>query len=176
MAVSGRALDPEQTKKLRGHLRALMTLRGWDQRAAGAALGVSQQTISALVNGRTGTGFPLALAIARELGLPVEEVLNTVAVAAETPDPYPNRTAALAFLRGEVADEVVAVVEAMDVGRDRSRLWWCLRIALERDSIRDATPTPAPTRKKPALTMPAPPDEGEPLESETKRKSMVGRR
>lgn len=153
-------------------------MRGWDQRAAGGgALGVSQQTISALVNGRTGTGFPLALAIARELGLPVEEVLNTTA-ANETPDPYPNRTAALAFVRAEVPDEVAAIIEAMDVGRDRSRLWWCLRIALERDSVRDAAPAATPTRKKPALTMPTPPDEDgdEPVESETKRKTFTGRR
>ena len=49
---------------------------GWSQGDLAAALGVSRQTVNSIENGRYLPSLPLAIALARFFGRPVEEVFH----------------------------------------------------------------------------------------------------
>lgn len=55
-------------------VREQRTERGWSQAELGAKLGVSRQTINAIETGRYDPSLPLAFAISRLFGLPVEAI------------------------------------------------------------------------------------------------------
>ena len=57
-------------------VRSLRLARDLTQQDLGAALGVSRQTINAIEAGRYLPSLPLAFAIARHFGLPLEEVFH----------------------------------------------------------------------------------------------------
>lgn len=59
-------------------LRSLRQDRGWSQAQLAAELGVSRQTVNAIETGRFDPSLPLALRIARLVGLSVEEVFGLV--------------------------------------------------------------------------------------------------
>lgn len=64
---------------MKNHLRELRAAQGWSQADLGTRLGVSRQTINALEGGKYDPSLPLAFAIARLFGRPIEAIF--------TPDP-----------------------------------------------------------------------------------------
>jgi len=61
---------------MRNDVRELRTARDLSQGALGEALGVSRQTINAIETGRYLPSLPLALALARYFGQPVEAIFH----------------------------------------------------------------------------------------------------
>jgi len=55
-------------------LRVLRAERGWSQAELAARLGVSRQTANAIETGKYDPSLPLAFAVARLFGLPIEGV------------------------------------------------------------------------------------------------------
>lgn len=61
---------------MRNDVRELRTRRGLSQGQLAEALNVSRQTINAVETGRYTPSLPLAIALARFFGRPVEEVFH----------------------------------------------------------------------------------------------------
>lgn len=61
---------------MRNDVRELRTRRFLSQAALGEELGVSRQTINAIETGKYTPSLPLALALARFFGVPVEEMFH----------------------------------------------------------------------------------------------------
>jgi len=59
-------------------LPQLRAERGWTQAELATRLGVSRQTIIAIETGRYDPSLPLAFAMGRLFGLPVEEIFSDV--------------------------------------------------------------------------------------------------
>ena len=59
---------------MKNHIRALRAERGWSQADLAERLDVSRQSINAIETGRYGPSLPLAFAISRLFGLPVEAI------------------------------------------------------------------------------------------------------
>jgi putative transcriptional regulator len=59
---------------MRNRIRTLRTERGWSQAELAAVLGVSRQTVNNVETGRVVPSLPLALAVARVFGTPVESI------------------------------------------------------------------------------------------------------
>jgi len=62
--------------QVKNRVRELRSLSGMSQGELGDALGVSRQTINSIENGRYLPSLPLALAIARRFGSPVEDIFT----------------------------------------------------------------------------------------------------
>ena len=63
-------------------VRALRAQRSLSQAELGAAMRVSRQTINSIETGRYTPSLPLAIALARFFGKPVEEVFHANEIAA----------------------------------------------------------------------------------------------
>ena len=61
---------------MKNQVRELRTQRGLAQGQLAAAMGVSRQTINSIENDRYTPSLPLAIALARFFGRPVEEVFH----------------------------------------------------------------------------------------------------
>jgi putative transcriptional regulator len=61
---------------VKDQVRELRTQRGLAQGQLAAAMGVSRQTINSIENDRYTPSLPLAIALARFFGRPVEEVFH----------------------------------------------------------------------------------------------------
>ncbi|WKB55609.1 helix-turn-helix transcriptional regulator [Eleftheria terrae] len=61
---------------MKNHLKALRAERGWSQGDLAARLSVSRQTVNAIENGRYDPSLPLAFALARIFGLPIEALFE----------------------------------------------------------------------------------------------------
>jgi putative transcriptional regulator len=61
---------------VKNQVRELRTRRGLAQGQLAAAMGVSRQTINSIENDRYTPSLPLAIALARFFGRPVEEVFH----------------------------------------------------------------------------------------------------
>lgn len=59
---------------MKNHIRALRAERGWSQADLAERLDVSRQSINAIETGRYDPSLPLAFAISRLFGLPVEAI------------------------------------------------------------------------------------------------------
>ncbi len=59
---------------VRNRIRTLRTERGWSQAELAVVLGVSRQTVNNVETGRVIASLPLALAVARVFGTPVESI------------------------------------------------------------------------------------------------------
>ena len=57
-------------------IRDLRAERGWSQAALAEQLNVSRQTVNAIETGRYNPSLPLAFAIARVFGLPIETIFQ----------------------------------------------------------------------------------------------------
>ena len=57
-------------------IRDLRAERGWSQAALAEQLNVSRQTVNAIETGRYDPSLPLAFAIARVFGLPIETIFH----------------------------------------------------------------------------------------------------
>jgi putative transcriptional regulator len=57
-------------------VRVLRTAAGLSQRVLAEALAVSRQTVNSIETGRYDPSLPLAIAIARHFGRPVEEIFH----------------------------------------------------------------------------------------------------
>lgn len=61
---------------MRNEIRRLREEGSLSQAALAVALGVSRQTVNSLETGRYDPSLPLAFAIARHFGLPIEEIFH----------------------------------------------------------------------------------------------------
>lgn len=61
---------------MKNTIRALRAERGWSQADLAERLDVSRQTINAIETGRYDPSLPLAFAISRLFGLPVEAIFS----------------------------------------------------------------------------------------------------
>jgi putative transcriptional regulator len=61
---------------MKNQVRVLRTQRGLAQGQLADAMGVSRQTINSIENERYTPSLPLAIALARYFGVPVEEIFN----------------------------------------------------------------------------------------------------
>ena len=61
---------------MHNEVRDLRTERGLSQQELGDAMGVSRQTINSIEKGRYTPSLPLAIALARYFGKPVEEIFD----------------------------------------------------------------------------------------------------
>jgi len=61
---------------LKNRLKELRAQRGWSQVELAERLAVSRQTVNAIENGRYDPSLPLAFAIARTFGLPIEAIFS----------------------------------------------------------------------------------------------------
>ena len=61
---------------MKNQVRELRTLRGLAQGQLAEAMGVSRQTINSIENDRYTPSLPLAIALARYFGVPVEEMFD----------------------------------------------------------------------------------------------------
>ena len=61
---------------MKNTIRQLRNERGLSQAELGAALGVSRQTIISIETGRYTPSLPLAIALGRFFGRPIEEVFD----------------------------------------------------------------------------------------------------
>ena len=61
---------------MRNEVRDLRTARGLSQQQLAQAMDVSRQTINSIETGRYTPSLPLAIALARYFGKPVEEIFD----------------------------------------------------------------------------------------------------
>jgi len=61
---------------MNNHIRELRAGRGWTQADLAELLEVSRQTVNALETGRYDPSLPLAFAIARLFGKPIEDIFT----------------------------------------------------------------------------------------------------
>ncbi|MDL5155948.1 helix-turn-helix transcriptional regulator [Actinomycetospora termitidis] len=61
---------------MNNRLRVLRAERRWSQAHLAGELGVSRQTVNAIENEKYDPSLPLAFAIARTFGLPIEEIFS----------------------------------------------------------------------------------------------------
>lgn len=61
---------------MKNQLKELRAQRGWSQVDLAERLAVSRQTVNAIENGRYDPSLPLAFAIARTFGLPIEAIFS----------------------------------------------------------------------------------------------------
>ncbi|GHV57394.1 transcriptional regulator [Deltaproteobacteria bacterium] len=61
---------------MKNRIRDLRAERGWSQAALAEQLNVSRQTVNAIETGRYDPSLPLAFAIARVLGKPIEAIFQ----------------------------------------------------------------------------------------------------
>jgi putative transcriptional regulator len=61
---------------VKNRLKELRGERGWSQGDLAAALSVSRQTVNAVETGRYDPSLPLAFAIARVFGQPIEAIFS----------------------------------------------------------------------------------------------------
>jgi putative transcriptional regulator len=61
---------------MKNQVRALRARKGLAQGELAEAMGVSRQTINSIENDRYTPSLPLAIALARYFGVPVEEMFN----------------------------------------------------------------------------------------------------
>ncbi|WP_114854012.1 helix-turn-helix transcriptional regulator [Brachybacterium sp. YJGR34] len=61
---------------MRNDIKARRAELRWSQAELGAALGVSRQTVIAIENDRYDPSLPLAFRIARQFGVPIEEIFT----------------------------------------------------------------------------------------------------
>ena len=69
-----RRLHDESTMKNR--IRVLRAERKWSQAKLGERIGVSRNSVNAIENGRHDPSLPLAFRIAKQFGLPVDQVFE----------------------------------------------------------------------------------------------------
>lgn len=70
------SLDAAVSEAMKNRVRELREARGWTQVDFGNLLNVSRQTIYAIESGLYDPSLPLALAIGRAFGCPVEEIFE----------------------------------------------------------------------------------------------------
>lgn len=61
---------------MKNHIRELRARQGWSQADLAERLDVSRQTVNAIETGRYDPSLPLAFAISRLFGLPVEAIFS----------------------------------------------------------------------------------------------------
>lgn len=147
----GRGVPQHINAYLRDWIAREWTGKARTQKDLADELGVTKTTISDFVASKRGAGYELFSGIARKIGRSREEIERDALawwraqghdVGAPKMDPYPNRTAALEFLRGDIHPEVVRRIRAIviDTPGDPSRAWWVARIMSEDDLHRSQKP------------------------------------
>jgi transcriptional regulator with XRE-family HTH domain len=147
----GRGVSQHVNAYLRDWINREWIGKGRAQKELADDLGVTKTTISDFMGSKRGAGYELFTGIARKIGRSREDVEREALVwwraqghevGATKKDPYPNRTAALEFLRAEVPAEVARRIRtiSLDTTGDPSRPWWVARIMSEMDLYRVQKP------------------------------------
>ena len=147
----GRGVPQHVNAYLRDWIAREWTGKGHTQKELADELGVTKTTISDFAASKRGAGYELFAGIARKIGRPREEIERDALawwrsqgheVGVSKIDPYPNRTAALEFLRGDIPPEVARRIRtvSIDANGDPSRSWWVARIMPELDLYRSQKP------------------------------------
>jgi transcriptional regulator with XRE-family HTH domain len=162
-----RAEHDAANERLREALRGLMKSKEWGQVRVSEELGFAQQTISTFLSRRSGASLFLAFAIAKNVGLSLEELIEGVAnprlargptfdqlpgwaVAVEEARktmPYlpPDSFEAIAQWRGELAP--LRTVNAAVVGA-LARTWWESSLSAAAQSAAEQLEAESHTRRK----------------------------
>jgi putative transcriptional regulator len=69
-------LDPSYEPGMKNRIRVLRAERKWSQAELGERIGVSRNSVNAIENGRHDPSLPLAFRIAKQFGLPVDQVFE----------------------------------------------------------------------------------------------------
>lgn len=67
---------PGYETDMKNRLRVLRAERKWSQAEVGERIGVSRNSVNAIENGRHDPSLPLAFRIAKQFGLPVDQVFE----------------------------------------------------------------------------------------------------
>ena len=62
--------------EMKNRIRVLRAERKWSQAELGERIGVSRNSVNAIENGRHDPSLPLAFRIAKQFGLPVDQVFE----------------------------------------------------------------------------------------------------
>ena len=76
MLLLSSQLDNKRKRDVRNLIRELRSRKGLSQGELAAEVGVSRQTINSIEQERYTPSLPLALALARHFGRPVEEIFD----------------------------------------------------------------------------------------------------
>lgn len=124
--------------------------KGRSQQELADAAKVDKATVSDFKLGKRGAGYDLFAAFSRIIGRGRDDIEREALdwwrgqgnAVTTSRDPYPNRAAALEFLRGDVPPEVIERVRAVTIDAlgDPSRAWWVARIMSELDLHRAQRP------------------------------------
>lgn len=143
MAI-GKGVPHHVNAYLRDWIAREWLAKGRNQKELAVSLGATKTTISDFLATKRGAGYELFTGLARVIGRTREEIEVDAeswwrdqgnAVNAAKKEPYPNRAAALEFLRAELPREVVERTRSLtiDAANDPSRSWWVARIMSELD-------------------------------------------
>lgn len=151
--VSTKSASPQLAEAARAYLASFVRRFDGNATAAAKALGVSQPTVTNILNGRNVIGFPVLEALAAHERVPFDVILGRAAPTepvVELQDRYPNRARALAAWRllgrdAEAAEGVAAL--AMDRDDDPSPDEWFAD--LEREEARLRRQAKSPTKPRP---------------------------
>lgn len=138
--VRGKSLGSEQNRRVRAAARSLLPRYG-SITALARRLGMTQAGLSSFLCGRTGAGFQLATALARELGVSLTELIDGSVVPL---DRYPRRAAVLALLEADYDPEAVTRLRALDPPDPTATCaWWAERLQLEQRRLEIERKRPA---------------------------------
>jgi transcriptional regulator with XRE-family HTH domain len=123
-------------------------------------IGVSKATISDLKEGDRNPGLKTAMGLAAAVGMGWDEFQRAAEEAHRgakparpaASDPFPNRTAALALLRGEVPDDVLdsfASWPRTEYDADPPRWWWVRQVLRRVEDLELTLSMPPKTRHSP---------------------------
>ena len=97
---------------------------------AAKSYGITGANLSSFLSGRTGIGPRLMRGVCRSAGVSLGQLVGEELAVLGKEDPYPNRTAAINFLRSEISQPTIhRVLGGQYTGPDRTRAWWVARIS-----------------------------------------------
>lgn len=110
---------------------------GIAERAA-KAYGVSGANLSSFLSGRSGIGPRLMRGVCKSAKISLAQLVGEELIVLGKEDPYPNRTAAINFLRAEISEPSIhRVLGGQYTGADRPRAWWVARISQIEEMVRE---------------------------------------
>lgn len=119
-------------------------------------LGLSSSYISRFRSAEQGAGDELVIALRKhwEIG---QDKLEADAIAwakasniplDDQPDPFPNRTKAVAMARGELDPRAIDMILTLQPDHEMPFRWWYTRIMMESDLMREQSAAPSFTMQK----------------------------
>lgn len=149
--MSGRGYPVYVSEYLRDWLDREWFAKGHNQVELAKRCGVTKTMVSDFKNRNRNAGYDILTGVARVMGRTRDEIEAEALVwwrargedeHVKRQDRFPNRTAALEFLRDEIPTDVAKRIRAinLDATDDPSRSWWVARITSEVDLHRTQKP------------------------------------